>query len=59
MCAIWRTEVASKFQKADIIHHKRSLIRIVSQENLEAYACERYWLIFKEFSRLLNSFSNG
>ncbi|WP_319422230.1 Crp/Fnr family transcriptional regulator [Pleurocapsa sp. FMAR1] len=48
------TEVANKFKKADIIHYQRGLIRIVSQEKLEAHACECYWLIAKEFSRLLD-----
>lgn len=47
------TEVANKFQKAGIIQYKRGLIRIVSQEKLESCACECYWLIAKEFSRLL------
>ena len=48
------TEVANKFKKADIIHYQRGLIRIVSHEKLEAHACECYWLIAKEFSRLLD-----
>ena len=48
------TEVAQKFQKADIIRYKRGLIQIVSQERLEACACECYWLIAKEYSRLLD-----
>ena len=48
------TEVANNFKKADIIHYQRGLIRIVSHERLEAHACECYWLIAKEFSRLLD-----
>ncbi|MEM8719810.1 MAG: Crp/Fnr family transcriptional regulator [Cyanobacteria bacterium P01_G01_bin.39] len=48
------TEVASKFQKAGIIQYKRGLIRILSQEKLEASTCECYGLIAKEFSRLLS-----
>lgn len=48
------TEVASKFQKANIIRYKRGLINIVSEEKLEASTCECYKLISKEFSRLLN-----
>ncbi len=48
------TEVANNFKKADIIHYQRGLIRIVSHEKLEAHACECYWLIAKEFSRLLD-----
>ena len=48
------TEVAHKFQKAGIIHYKRGLIHIDSQEKLEAHTCECYWLIAKEFSRLLD-----
>ncbi len=49
------TEVASKFQEAGIIHYKRGLIHIDSTEKLEASACECYWLIAKEYSRLLDS----
>lgn len=48
------TEVANKFQKAGIIHYKRGLINIDSPEKLEARTCECYWLIAKEFSRLLD-----
>ncbi len=50
------TEVASKFQKAGIIKYKRGLITIVSKEKLEDCTCECYWLIAKEYSRLLDSF---
>lgn len=52
------TEVASKFQKADIIHYKRGLIRIVSREKLEKCTCECYRLIANESARLLDSFSD-
>ncbi|MCC0179075.1 Crp/Fnr family transcriptional regulator [Waterburya agarophytonicola K14] len=48
------TEVAHKFQKAGIIHYKRGLIHIDDREKLEARTCECYWLIAKEFSRLLD-----
>ena len=48
------TEIANNFKKADIIHYKRGLIRIISHEKLEAHTCECYWLIAKEFSRLLD-----
>jgi CRP-like cAMP-binding protein len=51
------TEVASKFQKAGIIHYKRGSIRIESEEKLEACPCECYWLIAKEYSRLLDRIS--
>lgn len=51
------TEIAGKFQEQGIIHYKRGLIHIDSQEKLEACACECYWLIAKEYSRLLDSFS--
>ena len=47
------TEVASKFQKAGILYYKRGLIKINSEEKLEDAACECYWLIDREFSRLL------
>ncbi len=49
------TEVASKFQEAGIIHYKRGLIKIDSKKKLEDSACECYWLIAKEYSRLLDS----
>ena len=48
------SEIAAKFQKAGIIRYKRGLIKIVSNKKLEAATCECYWLIAKEFSRLLN-----
>ncbi|MGB5635487.1 MAG: Crp/Fnr family transcriptional regulator [Waterburya sp.] len=48
------TEIAGQFQKEGIIRYKRGLIHIVSQEKLESNACECYWLIAKEFSRLLD-----
>ena len=51
------TEIAGKFQKAGIIRYKRGLIKIESQKKLEARACECYWLIAKEFSRLLDPLS--
>jgi len=51
------TEIASRFQKAGIIHYKRGLIKIDSQKLLEARTCECYWLIAREYSRLLDSFS--
>lgn len=47
------TEIASKFQKAGIIHYKRGLIKIISQAKLENAACECYWLIDREYARLL------
>lgn len=52
------TEVAGRFQEAGIIHYKRGLIHIDSKEKLEASACECYWLIAKEYSRLLDSFTS-
>ncbi len=48
------TEIAGKFQKAGIINYKRGVINILSREKLEACTCECYWLISKEYSRLLN-----
>lgn len=52
------TEVASKFQKADIIYYKRGFIRIISREKLEKCTCECYGLIARESARLLNLDSN-
>ena len=49
------TEVAGKFQKANIIQYKRGLINITSREKLEASTCECYGLIAREFSRLLDA----
>ena len=48
------TEVASKFQKANIIRYKRGWVQIVSRKKLKAHTCECYGLISREFSRLLS-----
>lgn len=48
------TLIASQFQEAGIIEYRRGFIRIVSNERLEATACECYQLISIEYSRLLN-----
>lgn len=48
------TEIAGRFQKAGIIHYKRGLVSILNRTKLEACTCECYWLISKEFTRLLN-----
>lgn len=48
------TVIASQFQEAGIIEYRRGFIRIVSNERLEATACECYQLIAIEYSRLLN-----
>lgn len=47
------TEVASKFQKAGIIHYNRGLIQINSHEQLESYSCECYKLVKNEFDRIV------
>ena len=47
------SEVANKFQQADMISYRRGSIRIVSGQKLEAATCECYHLIRQEFSRLL------
>ena len=49
------SEVANKFQKAGIIRYSRGRIIILSNEKLEASACECYRLINNEFSRLLEN----
>ena len=48
------SEVATRFQEQGIIQYRRGFIRIISNQKLEAYACECYRLIAKEFSRLLS-----
>ena len=48
------SEIANRFQEEGIIQYKRGFIRIVSSQKLEAYACECYRLITREYSRLLN-----
>ena len=50
--------IAAKFQEQGIIYYRRGFIRIISNQKLEAYACECYWLIAREFSRLLNVNNN-
>ena len=47
------SEIAARFQEQGIIHYRRGFIRIVSNQKLEACACECYWLIAREFDRLL------
>ena len=48
------SEIANRFQEEGIIQYRRGFIRIISNQKLEAYACECYQLITNEFSRLLN-----
>jgi len=48
------SEIAAKFQDEGIIQYRRGFIRIVSNQKLEAYACECYRLIAREFTRLLS-----
>lgn len=47
--------IAYQFQEAGIIEYSRGFIRIVSNERLEATACECHQLIVTEYSRLLDS----
>ncbi|MGF1479888.1 MAG: Crp/Fnr family transcriptional regulator [Cyanophyceae cyanobacterium] len=49
------SEVASEFQKAEIIRYHRGWIKIVDQMRLELASCECYPLIAQEFSRLVGS----
>lgn len=50
------TEIANKFQKANIIHYKRGKIKIIDREKLEEYSCECYQLVKTEFNRLIGNF---
>ncbi len=49
------TALAGQFKERGIIRYTRGLIHIDSREKLEACACECYWSIANEFSRLLDS----
>ncbi|MEA5510077.1 Crp/Fnr family transcriptional regulator [Crocosphaera sp. UHCC 0190] len=47
--------VAAKFlQKKGVIDYHRGTIQILKRRELEAFACECYWLVRKEYERLLN-----
>ena len=48
------TEIAGKFQKADIIKYKRGTIEIIDGQELEATSCECYRVISQQFSDILN-----
>lgn len=47
------SEVASKLQKAGLIHYSRGKITILNRQHLEAASCECYRLVKDEFDRLL------
>lgn len=47
------TEVAQKFQKAQIISYTRGNIVILDREALESNSCECYFYVKQEFDRLL------
>ncbi len=49
------SEIAGQFKERGIISYRRGFMHINSKEKLEACACECYWSIAHEFSRLLDS----
>jgi Mn-dependent DtxR family transcriptional regulator len=44
---------ALDLQRAGFIEYRRGRIRIVDRPGLEAAACECYWIVRREFDRLL------
>jgi CRP-like cAMP-binding protein len=48
------TEIAGKFQKADIIKYKRGTIEIIDGRKLEATSCECYRVVSQQFSDILD-----
>jgi CRP-like cAMP-binding protein len=47
------SEAASKLQAEGLINYSRGHIRIVDRQGLEAFSCECYGVVKKEFDRLL------
>ena len=46
------TEVASRLQKAGLIHYRRGRLTVLDRPGLEAYSCECYATIRSEFDRI-------
>lgn len=49
------TEAAGRLQSTGLIAYSRGLMRIVDRLGLEAQTCECYWVVAKEWDRLLGA----
>jgi CRP-like cAMP-binding protein len=49
------SEVASEFQEAGYIHYIRGVITIRDRQALEARTCQCYWVVTREWDRLLGT----
>jgi CRP-like cAMP-binding protein len=49
------TEEASRLQQAGAIAYQRGILTITNRQRLEAAACECYWVIRREYERLLGA----
>jgi hypothetical protein len=49
------SEAAAKFQAAELIHYSRGTITIVDRPGLEHRTCECYWIVTREWDRLLGT----
>jgi CRP-like cAMP-binding protein len=47
------TEAAVKLQRAGLIHYTRGRIEVLDRPGLEARVCECYWVVKREYERLL------
>jgi CRP-like cAMP-binding protein len=53
------TEAAGKLQRAGLIHYIRGRIQVLDRARLEARVCECYWVVRREYERLLRPESPG
>jgi CRP-like cAMP-binding protein len=49
------SEAAAELQVAGLIHYSRGVITIVDRAGLERRACECYWVVTREWDRLLGT----
>jgi hypothetical protein len=49
------SEAAAEFQAAGLIHYSRGTITIVDRPGLEHRTCECYWVVTREWDRLLGT----
>ena len=49
------SEAAAEFQAAGLIHYTRGMMTITDRAGLEDRACECYWVVTREWDRLLGT----
>jgi hypothetical protein len=49
------SEAAAEFQKANLIRYSRGVISIIDRAGLEGRTCECYWVVTREWDRLLGT----